>query len=212
MAHNNHSQHGHVISTTSGQSFSPPHPEHHDTMTLFTAFAENPQGVRFETQHQEEEVVVFLRQHFVVNLPWILATMLLVVAPFGIVPFILMYVPLPFAIPAQYSLVALLFWYLATTGYALANFIRWYYNIYIVTTERIIDIDFIQLLYKKFSEARLENIEDITYTSPGFFATVFHYGNVYIQTAAETKQFEFLSVPNPANVTQTISSMIKKST
>lgn len=179
-------------------------------MHIFTAFAENPHGVKFETQHSGEPVVLFMRQHFIVNVPWVLATLLLVAAPFGIIPFILAFVPLPFAIPPQYTLVAVLFWYVATFGYALINFIRWYYNLYIVTTERIIDIDFLQLLYKKFSEARLDNIEDVTYTTSGFIATIFSYGNVYIQTAAENTQFEFLAIPKPAEVVQTISEMISK--
>lgn len=185
-------------------------PKHHDRMTLFTAYAENPEGVRFETQHDEEQVIIFMRQHFVVNVPWIGATILLVIAPFVIIPFVLTFVSFPIVIPPAYSLVGLLFWYLATMGYVLMNFIHWYYNIYIVTTERIIDIDFIQLLYKKFSEARLQNVEDVTYTMVGFFATVFNYGNVNIQTAAEQEQFEFTAIPKPASVIQTISKLVGK--
>jgi len=183
---------------------------HHDRMTLFTAYAENPTGVTFETQHAEEQVIIFMRQHFILNFPWIGATILLLLAPFFIIPFVWSFIELPFAIPANYSFVGLLFWYLATFGYALLNFIRWYYNIYIVTTERIIDIDFLQLLYKKFSEAKLGNIEDVTYTMGGFFATVFNYGNIYIQTAAETTQFEFTNIPRPAHVVETISRIAGK--
>jgi hypothetical protein len=185
-------------------------PTHHDRMSLFTAYAENPVGVTFETQHEEEKVIIFMRQHFVLNLPWIGATILLLAAPFVIIPFLWTFVQVPFVIPPNYSFIALLFWYLVTFGYALMNFIRWYYNIYIVTTERIIDIDFIQLLYKKFSEARLENIEDVTYVMVGFFATTFNYGNVSIQTAAETTQFEFTDIPRPAHVVEVISRLVGK--
>lgn len=194
------------------EGFKPPQsPQRHDRMTLFTAFAENPEGVRFETQQEEEKVVIFMREHFVLNFPWIFSTILLLAAPFGIIPFVLKFFTFLPQLPPQYYLVATIFWYLATFGYALMNFIRWYYNIYIVTTERIIDIDFVQLLYKKFSEARLANIEDVTYTSSGFLAAFLNYGNVTIQTAAETEQFEFTAIPNPAEVVKIIGTLVKKS-
>ena len=90
------------------------------------------------------------------------------------------------------------------------NFLHWYYNIYIVTTQRVIDIDFIQLLYKKFSEARLDRIEDVTFTSSGFFAAVFNFGDVTIQTAGETREFAFDSIPKPSSVVRTIEALIDK--
>lgn len=182
----------------------------HDRMGLFTSYAENPSGLTFETQQEAEKVVIFMRQHFVVNIPWVFATLLLLIAPLTIIPFFFMLVPLPIVLPASYKLVGLLFWYVGTMGYALLNFIHWYYNIYIVTTERVIDIDFIQLLYKKFSEARLDKIEDVTFTSSGFFAAVFNFGDVAIQTAGEAREFMFESIPKPSTVVRTIGALIDK--
>lgn len=179
-------------------------------MNLFTAYAENPAGVTFETQQEQEQVVIFMRQHFIVNVPWIFATLLLFIAPFTIVPFFFLLVPLPFTLPMSYKIIGMLFWFLGTFGYALLNFLHWYYNIYIVTTERIIDIDFIQLMYKKFSEAKLDRIEDVTYTSSGFAAAVFNYGDVMIQTAGEAREFLFESIPKPASVVRTIEALIDK--
>ena len=180
----------------------------HDPVHLFTAYAENPTGVTFETQLETEVVILFMRKHFVVNVPWIFATILLLVAPLTIIPFFFMLVPPPIVLPASYKLIGLLLWYIATFGYALLNFLHWYYNIYIVTTERVIEIDFIQLLYKKFSEAKLDRIEDVTYVSTGFFAAVFNFGDVSIQTAGEAREFDFESIPKPATVVRTIESLI----
>jgi hypothetical protein len=182
----------------------------HDHMGLFTSYAENPTGLRFETQQETEQVVIFMRQHFAVNIPWILATALLLVAPFTIVPFFFMIIPIPIVLSVSYKIIGLLFWFVGTMGYGLLNFLHWYYNIYIVTTERVIDIDFIQLLYKKFSEARLDRIEDVTFTSSGFFAAIFNYGDVTIQTAAEAREFSFDSIPKPASVVRVIGALIDK--
>lgn len=188
----------------------PSNPPKHDPMHLFTAYAERPNGVKFETQQDDEDVVIFMRQHFALNIPWIFATILLALAPFTIIPFFFSIVQFPIPIPARYGMIGFLFWYLATFGYALLNFIRWYYNIYIVTTERVIDIDFIQLLYKKFSEARLDKIEDVTYSTSGFFAAVFNFGDVTIQTAGEAREFDFENIPKPAEVVKIIEKMIDK--
>lgn len=179
-------------------------------MTPLTCFAINPSGVRFETQQDDEMVILFLRQHFIVNIPWIIIGMLLLVAPVVLIPMVLGNLKLPFVIPGGYILVGTLFWYLATLGFLLTSFLRWFFNIYIVTSERIVDIDFIHILFKEFSEARLVNIQDITYNTGGVFESFFNYGNVFIQTAGTQPNFEFLSVPRPDAVVQTVSELVEK--
>lgn len=176
-------------------------------MSPLTAFAVNPFGVRFETQEAEEQVVLFLRQHLIVNVPWIVITILLVFAPSFFFPLIVR--SLPAALPFGYVLVGTLSWYLVTAGFALFNFLHWFFNIYIVTNERVIDIDFQYLLFKRFSQAELERIQDISYTAGGIFATVFHYGNVYVQTAGEVPNLEFLAVPRPDKVVEKIRSLME---
>jgi uncharacterized membrane protein YdbT with pleckstrin-like domain len=103
-----------------------------------------------------------------------------------------------------------MFWYLATFGFALASFIGWFFNIYIVTNERIVDIDFLYLLYKKFAEAELAKIQDIHYTSGGIFATIFNYGNVVVETAGEAPNIEFEAIPFPEKVVETIRELTEK--
>ncbi len=173
-------------------------------MGPLTTFAANPDGVRFETQEEEERVELFLRQHIVVNVPWIVATAIAIVAPSVVLPFLGRFLSLPFQIPLQYMIVGAAFWYLAIFGFVLSNFLYWYFNIYIVTNERIVDIDFLYLLYKRFSEAELTKIQDISYTSGGIVAAIFNYGNVVIQTAGEAPNLEFEKVPHPERVVETI--------
>ncbi len=179
-------------------------------MRPFTTFAINPDGVRFETQEAAEDVILFLRQHIIVNVPWIVVTLILASAPTIIFPLLFQLVHLPFAIPAGYLIVGALFWYLATFGYALANFIAWFFNIYIVTNERVVDIDFIYLLYKQFSEAELMKTQDISYATGGMIAMIFGYGNVTIETAGETPNLTFKKIPYPERVVETIRSLTGK--
>ena len=99
----------------------------------------------------------------------------------------------------------LIFWYLLTFGVAFYKFIFWYFNVYLVTSERVVDIDFKGLLNKETSYARLRQIQDISPKIVGFFETFFHYGDVFIQTAAERPEFDFKNVANPDLVAQEIS-------
>lgn len=188
----------------------PMKPEVRSVMTPLTCFAVNPTGVRFETQQENEEVILFLRQHIIVNVPWVVIALLFLVAPTILFPMILTNLKLPFVIPVGYIIVATLFWYLFTFGFMLVSFLRWFFNIYIVTNERVVDIDFIHLLYKEFSEARLEKVQDLSYKTGGLFAAFFNFGDVAIQTAGELPNFEFDAVPRPERVIATISELVEK--
>jgi uncharacterized membrane protein YdbT with pleckstrin-like domain len=179
-------------------------------MAPLASYAFQPGGVRFETQEPEEVVEVFLRQHPIVNVPWVVLAAILVAVPTSIIPLVLRNINLMVNIPPGYITVGLVFWYLATFGFILTNFIHWFFNIYIVTNERIVDIDFYYLLYKHFSEAELSKIQDISYTASGILSTVFNYGNITIQTASEIPTLEFEKVPYPEKVVETIRSLTEK--
>jgi hypothetical protein len=162
----------------------------------FAAFVPQPDNIQFETQHAQEKVLLVLRQHPVVNLGWILITVLLLVAPILLVPM------LPFFsfLPSKFTFFAMIAWYMFVLTYVIEQFLGWYYNIYVITDERVIDIDFYSLIYKEVSEAQIDKIEDITATTAGILGAIFNFGHIYIQTAGEQNRFDFLSVPQPAKV------------
>lgn len=177
------------------------------SMKALACFAVNPDGVRFETQEEKEDVVLFLRQHPIVNVPWIIGAIVMLIAPTVLFPFIFSFLPIAGALPVGYMIVGTVFWYVATFGFILGNFLYWFFNIYIVTNERVVDIDFLYLLYKRFSQAELTKIQDLSYASGGILATVFDYGNVIIETAGEAPNLEFEKVPHPEKVVETIRSV-----
>lgn len=179
-------------------------PENH-TRNPFSTFAFSPLGVTFETQEAGEEIILLLRQHVITQVPYILITIFLLFVPFLLAPiFALLRVDIfSLLTPLQVFLITI-FWYLFVLAYVLYRFVFWYYNVYILTNERIIDFDFKGILHKEASYAKLTQIEDVSPKSVGFFSTFFHYGDVYIQTAGEMREFEFLRVPKPDDVAQRI--------
>ncbi|MFH2085915.1 MAG: PH domain-containing protein [bacterium] len=170
---------------------------------LFTSFASFPNKVNFETQDDNEEVILFMRQHPIVNVKWILMTILMLTLPsvFSFFP--------PYAnLPANYQFVMTVGWYLFVFGYTLAKFMGWFFNIYILTDERVVDVDFENIFFRKISTAKTEEIQDVNVQSSGAFETFFGYGSVFIQTAAEVSQFDFLYVPNPDKVGKILNQLI----
>ena len=87
-----------------------------------------------------------------------------------------------------------------TFAFTFEKFLSWYFNVNIITDQRVIDIDFNNLLDKKFSEAELSAIQDVTSRVIGVGATLFNYGDILIQTAAELNQIIFGKIPNPEKV------------
>ena len=182
----------------------------HTLMTPLTCYAVSPEGVRFETQEEEEEVILFLRQHIITLVPAVLLVAGMLVAPIFVLPFLVRLLNLSAVIPPKYFVVGTVFWYVVTFGVSIMSFLRWYFNIYIVTNKRIVDIDFVHLLYKEFSEARLDKVQDLNFKSGGIFAAFFDFGDVYVETAGEAPNIDFLVVPKPAKVVETISTLLEQ--
>ena len=170
---------------------------------LLTSYSTFPTKVCFETQDDEEAVILFLRQHPIVTIPWIVLTIFLLTLPsvFSFFP--------PFAsLPAMYQFVMTLAWYLFVFGYGLAKFMGWFFNIYIVTDERIVDVDFINIFFRKISTAKIDEIQDVNIQSSGALETFFGYGSLFIQTASAVPEFEFLSIPAPDRAGKILTQLI----
>lgn len=167
------------------------------THKRLAAFSLYPDDVDFETKEGEEKIILLLRQHPIVNVKWIVVTILMIFVPtvarfFGILELL----------PVGFELVVTLAWYLVTMVYALENFLSWYFNVYFVTDDRIIDVDFYNLIDKRVSDAAINKIQDVSYTTAGVLGTLLNFGDVLIQTASEVTEFSFESVPNPEKVSK----------
>ena len=95
-------------------------------------------------------------------------------------------------------------------SYSLVEFLLWYFTVSIVTSERIIDIDFVNILQKKFAETRIDRIEDVTMRTGGFVRALLDAGDVFVQTAAKEAVFQFDAVPHPEKVVRTINKLMGK--
>jgi len=152
-------------------------------------------SVRFETQEPEEEILMILRAHWITSLPWVFISVVLFFAPA-----VLRYFPLLSSFPARFQIIFVVVWYLVLGMFIFERFLMWFFNLSIITDERIIDIDFLDLIRKKVADADIDKIQDVSFNNADAFGAIFNYGNVLVQTAAEIVEFVFDRVPNPAKV------------
>lgn len=178
---------------------------------VFSHYMTNPRGVCFKGQAFDEKIILLLRRHIVTNVPWVVTTILFLYIPY-IVPKILTAggFVLPVTIPLAYQMALWFLWYLVVLAYAFESYLIWYFNVYVVTNRRVVDVDFYGFLSMEISDASLESVQDTTYNISGVFATAFNFGHVFIQTAAESSEFDFEFVPHPADVQKVISDLITK--
>jgi hypothetical protein len=94
------------------------------------------------------------------------------------------------------ALVYLLYW-------AVRMFLGWYrYNndIWVITNQRVVDSTKTTPVSLKISTADLVNVQDMTVERSGIFRTMFNYGDIVCQTAADIQEFRMTSIPHPQEV------------
>lgn len=172
---------------------------------FFPSLFASPRKIRFDQQEENEVIELFLRQHWIVNIFWVTVSLILLILP-----------PIFFQIEASFRLNLstqvpaavlagiLIVYYLVLAAYSFEQFLSWYFNVYIITNMHIVDVNFYSLLSKEVVEISLSDIEVIAHNVAGVFGSLFHYGNVEIETAAETKRILFEKVPRPDLVTDRV--------
>jgi len=93
-------------------------------------------------------------------------------------------------------------------AYAFERFLSWFFNVNIVTDQRIIDVNFPSILYKDVSECKIDHIEDISSKIGGFIRSFLNYGDVLIQTAGTLPELTFEAIPFPDKAAEIINDLI----
>jgi len=167
---------------------------------LLSAFLLKP-NIRFENQAKDEQIILVLRAHPITQIYWIINGIILL-----IILFLLNFI-LPLFLTWLQILFFNIFCLVIILAYFWLNFLGWFFNLGIITTKRVLDIDLHSIIYKEVSMANLERIEDITSKSSGFFASIFDYGNLFIQTAGTEVNIEYINIPHPSMVEKIINQL-----
>jgi uncharacterized membrane protein YdbT with pleckstrin-like domain len=173
-----------------------------------------PKKTSFESQHSKEIILIMARKHIATNIGWLLLV------------FVLSFVPMFWG---DFPLVALVsegvrfglftLWYLALLLFVFQKILLWFYNIYIITDERIIDVDFFGLLYKNINVTQIRKVEDVNYSQVGLMSSIFNFGDIVIQTASEQMSddrneeqsaFTFQAISRPNRVARVVMQLMEQ--
>src|SRR3989344_8279150 len=140
-----------------------------------------------------EKILMVLHRHWIVIFGKFVLGVFLLLVPFFV---------LPVAFSFGEALGTLLFFveflsvvYLMIV--ILLTLIFWmdyYLDVWIITSERIIDIEQKGLFNREISEFMLDKVQDVTIEVPNMMAMFLKYGNLIIQTAGE-KSFSVRQIP-----------------
>lgn len=169
--------------------------EHEWDKHSLSAFRYYPEHATFANIDPEEEIILLLRKHIFTNVSWFLTLVAMLFAPL-----ILKFFPLLSFLPDNFQLIAIILYYLIVVAYGFEQFLSWFFNVAIITDERIVDVNFHNLIYREITEANLDQIQDVTVTVGSVLRTMFDYGNVSVQTASEVQKINFMAVPHPDRV------------
>lgn len=153
-------------------------------------------------QKSYEHIVHVLRRHpltFLPTLATFIILMLIPVALFFVAESIITnFVARPAAYPT--FIIIMSGYYLCMLVLFFTQFVDFYLDMWIVTNDRIIDIEQFGLFARTTSELDLFRIQDATTDVKGVFATIFNYGNVTIKTASDNKSIVFRNIANPNKI------------
>lgn len=161
-------------------------------------------GKYFPSQKTQEKVFLLLRRHWFTYFGFVAVAVIMSVP---ILFVIILWINRPDYFTATMGNIAIIVvfaYILFALAVMLYGFIDYYLDVYIVTNERIVNVEQNGFFRRKISELHLHQIQDVSAKVDGMFSTVLHYGNVYIQTAGERENFVFQSIPNPYRVSKLI--------
>jgi hypothetical protein len=93
------------------------------------------------------------------------------------------------------------FFFFAWTAYHL--------DFWVVTTHRIFLVEQRSMFNREISSLTLDKIQDLTIDIQGFMPTMLKFGDIYVETAGEFKNFEFVNARNPEAIKVAINSIQK---
>lgn len=164
-----------------------------------------------EAIHQKpsEQIQLMLRRHPITFVPKFFLFVVLLIVPF-LFPIIF---PASIRNDPFWGTVLILLgsaYFLFILVLFLEQFVDYYLDLWIVTNERIIDINQVGLFKRTVAELDLKKIQDVSSDITGFFATFFNYGDVGIQSAGATQKFGFHKVPKPHEVRTQVLKLAEK--
>lgn len=156
-----------------------------------------------------EKIEYMLRRHPITFIPQLFLFLVLMIIPF-IVYFLInnlyptLLDPMISNILFPIAVLSASIYYMGVYLFFYFQFIEFYLDMWIVTNDRIVDVEQNGLFSHTISELDLYRVQDVTVETNGFFPSVFKYGSVKIKTASQNTGIIFHNVSNPNEIREAL--------
>jgi len=165
----------------------------------------------FEGQNPDEKILLVLHRHWFDVVSQFLLIFFMLLFFFVTLIGVPLFAPALSEGPAQnlfYFLENLFFMIIWVVSFVI--WIDYYFDIWVVTDRRIVNIEQKGLFVREISELHLEKIQDITVDIRGMIPTFLNFGDLLVQTAGKEEKFLFHFIPQPEDVKDLIMSLQKQ--
>jgi len=88
--------------------------------------------------------------------------------------------------------------------------LAYYLDVWLVTNKRIVNFQTEGFFSRKLLATNLANIQDAKSEMHGFWASLFHFGTVFVQTAGSEQNMQFAAVGSPEKIVTFINELAQK--
>ncbi len=163
-------------------------------------------------QLKDEKIIHVIRKDYFIIFQKILLFILLAVLP--LVFFYLIFLPNEIIMESEIFFPLIILgasaYYLFLWVFFVFTFIDYYLDVWIITSERIIDIEQRGFFSRVISEHKLSKIQDVTSEVHAFLPTILQYGTCFVQTAGTVQRFTFEQVSHPDKIRNLIIGLAEK--
>ena len=167
-------------------------------------------NMAFQLRPNEKVLLIQRRHWFTIFIEFLWIILLAVLVPVSIFWLQFSFEPLA-ALFADWTLVLLLVMYYQLILIISFTFLADYYlDIWVITDQRLIKIELKGFFNRLVTTINLDRIQDIKVSTRGFFATLFTYGDIKVQTAGTEADFVFFHTPKPQQTKTIIYKALKE--
>lgn len=173
-------------------------------------FTQVPQPV-IPNQRNDEVIYVLSRKHFLDYMPFVLIIAALIIIFLGSVLVglqpLVVFLQNGGTLVRDIAILIFVAYYLVISGIFIASWVGFYFYLFVVTDERVVEIHQKGLFNREFDELDFQQIEDISSVTKGALNTFFNVGDIIIQTAGTATYFRIDRIWRPQLAVEIIHSL-----
>lgn len=159
------------------------------------------QQYHFRGQHDNEVIISVIHRHWfsvVLHYMIVIVILFIQVVSVALLPLFSETIGVDFSLDLFWLGQIIIITFLVLYGAFI--WIDYWLDVWVVTNQRIINIEQKGLFARNISELHFQSVQDVTSKVHGLIPTLLNYGDVEVQTAAEKGRFLFRNIPDPYKV------------